>query len=336
MERSLLARDEGEGGIAVTDSMESSLRRTSPRFSISQISTLAASFEDDLEAYAAAGLDGIGIWELKLPADGDDSAAYEAFRQSGLAAASAVPTIPSILPLPLLDGPTDPAERIDLLCASIHRLAAFGAPGIVCLTGTGRDLDADVAHETVVEGLRTVAREAELAGTRIALEPYQRVDGEAWTIATTIPEALELIDDAGGSPALGLQFDVWHLWNTPDLCGHITRELDRIAGVHICDVRDPTRAWADRILPGDGIADVPTIVAALDEAGWQGLYDLEIFSDDGTFGTTLPDSLWNVPVDEFARRGRQSLEAAWERGRRIIPTIQSHRHGSVPKTKEGE
>ena len=38
-----------------------------PRFSMSQISTLAASFADDLDAYAAAGLDGIGIWELKLP-----------------------------------------------------------------------------------------------------------------------------------------------------------------------------------------------------------------------------------------------------------------------------
>ena len=320
----------------MTDSMESSLRRTSPRFSISQISTFPASFEDDLEAYAAAGLDGIGIWELKLREDGDDSGAREAFERSGLAAASAVPTIPSILPLPLLGGPTDPAERVDLLCASIHRLAAFGAPGIVCLTGTGLDRDPDDAHEVVVSGLRTIAQEAELAGTRIALEPYQRLDGEEWTIATSIPEALELIDEAGGSPSLGLQFDVWHLWNTSDLCGHIARELDRIVGVHVCDVRDPTRAWADRVLPGDGIADLPTILAALDEAGWQGLYDLELFSDNGTFGTTLPDSLWDVPVAELARRGHESLVAAWESGRRIVPTIQSHRHGSVPKTKEGE
>ena len=94
-----------------------------PRFSISQISTLAASFEDDLDAYAAAGLDGIGIWELKLPEDGDDAAALEAFERSGLESASAVPLVPSILPLPRLGGPTDPAERIEALCASIHRLA---------------------------------------------------------------------------------------------------------------------------------------------------------------------------------------------------------------------
>ena len=37
-----------------------------PRFSISQVSTLAASFADDVRAYTEAGVDGIGIWELKL------------------------------------------------------------------------------------------------------------------------------------------------------------------------------------------------------------------------------------------------------------------------------
>src|SRR3954447_11206517 len=92
-----------------------------PRFSISQISTFAASFEDDLVAYADAGLDGIGIWELKLPEDGDDGGALDAFARSGLEAASAVPLVPSILPLPRLGGPTDPAARVDCLFASIHR-----------------------------------------------------------------------------------------------------------------------------------------------------------------------------------------------------------------------
>ena len=52
---------------------ETTRRRSAPRFSISQISTLGASFDEDLAAYAAAGLDGIGIWELKLPEDGDDA-----------------------------------------------------------------------------------------------------------------------------------------------------------------------------------------------------------------------------------------------------------------------
>ena len=57
-----------------------------PRFSISQVSTLAASFDDDLRAYTEAGVDGIGIWEIKL---GEGS--LDEFRASGLGSATAVP-----------------------------------------------------------------------------------------------------------------------------------------------------------------------------------------------------------------------------------------------------
>jgi sugar phosphate isomerase/epimerase len=294
----------------------------SPRFSISQISTFPASFEDDLVAYAGAGLDGIGIWELKLSEDGDDARALETFEASGLEPASAVPTIPSPLPLPLLGGPTEPQERIDAICASIHRLAAFGAPGIVCLTGSGIGIDPDRAREIVVDALRTFAAEAELAGTRIAFEPYQANGGAEWTIVSTIPGALELIAEAGGSPSLGLQFDTWHLWNTPTVLDDVAGHIDRVAGVHVSDVRQPERGWCDRVLPGDGVADLAALLGALDAAGWDGLYDLEIFSDNGTFGSPYPDSLWDVPPVELARRGRAACAAAWETVRRLAPAGQ--------------
>jgi len=38
----------------------------SSRLSISQITTVSAPFDADLDAYRAAGADGIGIWEFKL------------------------------------------------------------------------------------------------------------------------------------------------------------------------------------------------------------------------------------------------------------------------------
>jgi sugar phosphate isomerase/epimerase len=281
-----------------------------PRVSVSQISTLPLSFAEDVRAYAAAGLDGIGVWELKLP-DGGDAEALELLEASGLDSAAAVPTIPSVLPLPLLGGPDDPAERVEALCASLHRLAPFAPSGIVCLTGTGAGLDPDDARATVVDGLRTVCREAESVGLRIGLEPYQRDGGEQWTIASSIPEAVALIEDVG-SPALGIQFDVWHLWNTPTLEDDIAREIDRFVGVHVCDLREPTRGWADRALAGEGAADVGRILGWLDAAGWDGLYDIEIFSDNGAMGTAYPDSLWDVPVDDFLSRARASFERAWE------------------------
>ena len=37
-------------------------------------------------------------------------------------------------------------------------------------------------------------------------------------------------------------------------------------------------------------------------AGSRGSYDVEIFSDDGTFGRRFPDSLWELPEDECVER----------------------------------
>lgn len=274
-----------------------------PPFSISQITTLGATFEADLRAYAAAGVDGIGIWEIKLPEGGDEQA-HEQLEASGLGRAAAVPSVPSILPLPLMDGPADPSERIEAICASVHRLARFEPSSVVCLTGPGDDRD------TVVEGLRTIGDEAARAGVRIGLEPINRVGGEDWTSISSLQEAAELLDDAD-RPALGIQFDSWHVWNTPELVDEIERHAHRFVGVHIADWRDPTRGWADRVLPGDGVADLPALLGSLERAGWNGFYDLEIFSDNGTFGNAWPGSLWDVPEEELARRGKEAFERAW-------------------------
>ena len=270
-----------------------------PRVSVSQVSTLGASFADDLRTYAAAGLDGIGIWEMKLD---DDSHAQ--FESSGLGSATAVPIVPSIHPLPLLAGPETSRERIDAIVRSFHRLAPFTPAAVLCFTGPGD-------RATAVAGFREIAREAEQLGLRVALEPFQREGIESWSILNTLDDAAEFIDEVG-SPAVGIQFDVWHLWNTPDLFEEIERTSNLIVGVHVGDWREPTRGWADRVLPGDGAADVPAILGALDRAGWDGFYDIEIFSDNGTFGAAYPDSLWDVDGAELVARGRRQLIECWE------------------------
>jgi sugar phosphate isomerase/epimerase len=256
-----------------------------PRFSISQITTVGQSFADDLDAYRAAGAHGVGIWEMKLA---DDS--LDRFRSSGLAAAAAVPNVPSILPLPLMEGPADPSERIDAICAGIRRLAPFEPDCVLFLTGPGDD------RRTVLDGIRAIADEGAAAGVRVALEPIQREYAHLWSIPTSLDEAALLLDEAG-RPDVGLMYDAWHLWNQPR--EQIGRNRDRIAGVHLADWREPTRNTNDRVLPGDGVVEFAPIIEAL---RWNGLYDLEIFSDP-----ELPDSLWNDDPRELARRGVEAL-----------------------------
>ena len=254
------------------------------RLSISQITTVTQSFADDLDAYAEAGADGVGIWEMKLE---DDS--LERFRVSGLAAAAAVPAVPSILPLPLMEGPQDPEVRVEAICAGIRRLAPFEPPCVLFLTGPGED------RAAVLEGMRAIAEEGARSGVRVALEPIQREFADLWTIVSSLDEAAALVAESGAD--IGLMYDTWHLWREP--LEQIERHRDRIYGVHIADWREPTRHTNDRVLPGDGSIDFEPILKAL---RWDGLFDLEIFSDG-----ELPGSLWREEPRTVARQGVEKL-----------------------------
>jgi hydroxypyruvate isomerase len=256
-----------------------------PRFSISQITTVGQSFADDLDAYQAAGAHGVGIWEMKLVED-----SFERFRSSGLEAAAAVPQVPSILPLPLMEGPADTSERVEAIRAGIRKLAQFEPACVLFLTGPGDD------RKTVLDGIRAIADEGTAAGVRVALEPIQREYAHFWSIPSSLDEAAHLLDEAG-RPDVGLVYDSWHLWNRP--VEQIARNRDRVAAVHLADWREPTRNTNDRVLPGDGVVEFGPIVEAL---RWDGLYDLEIFSDP-----ELPDSLWKDDPRALARRGVEAL-----------------------------
>ena len=260
-----------------------------PRFSISQITTVGQSFADDLDAYRAAGAQGIGIWEMKV---GDDS--LERFHASGLQAAAACPAVPSILPLPLMEGPSDPSERVEAIRAGIQRLAPFEPECVMFLTGPGDD------RAAVIEGIRAIADEGASAGVRVALEPIQREFAEFWTIVSSLEDAVRLLEEAG-RPEVGLMYDTWHLWNQP--LDELERHRDRIAGFHVADWRQPTRNTNDRVLPGDGVIEFAPIVETL---RWDGLYDLEIFSDP-----ELSDSLWKDDPRELSRRGVEALSTVF-------------------------
>jgi sugar phosphate isomerase/epimerase len=271
--------------------------------SISQITTVTQGFADDLDAYRTAGADGIGIWEMKLT---DDPSDLERLRASGLAVTNCVPRVPMILPAPGFDDPPDPVERMGLMTASVRRLARYEPACVVFLTGPVGGREEAAARQIVIDGIHRLADAADAVGVRLGLEPVHTSQRDLYSFVNSIPEALELLAEAD-RPSVGIMFDSYHLWDTPTLHQDIEGHVARFTGVHVADVRKPARSSSDRLLPGDGVADLPGILASLDDAGWNGFYDVEIFSD-----TSLPDSLWNVPADELARQAVESLRRVWE------------------------
>jgi sugar phosphate isomerase/epimerase len=271
------------------------------KFGVCELSTLPASFDADLAGYAAAGADGISIFEGKLVA-GREAEQLAAFRASGLEASAAITAVPSILPLPKFPGPERPEERVEAIVAGMRRLAPFEPTAFVSPSGPPGALDEAEARAVVCEGLRVLADESARLGIPVGLEPMSAYEREDWTLVTSLGEAASLVDESGAD--VGLVFDTWHLWDTPDLDEEIALHGDRFVAVQVNDWREPTRSWCDRVLPGDGVIDLGPILDAVERTGWAGCYDLEVFSDDGMFGHAFEDSLWKLPPEELARRGR--------------------------------
>jgi sugar phosphate isomerase/epimerase len=276
-----------------------------PRFSVSGFSTLNRSFEEDLRAFAAGGAGGIGIAEFKL-ADGRDAESVDRFRESGLEATICLPTLLSILPTTLSSEPADPEARVAGLSRSITRLAAFEPEVVLLLTGAQGERVPSEARSVAVEGLRELAQVAGEAGVRIALEPIHSSAKDEFSLVCDLPGTVELLAEVGADE-IGIIFDTWHLWDTEDVLEHARRLAPRFPAVHVNDRRAETRHWDDRALPGDGVIDLPRILGALDAGGFDGWYDLEIFSAE-----TYPDSLLALDPVELTRRGRAGFLRAWE------------------------
>jgi sugar phosphate isomerase/epimerase len=284
-----------------------------PFFSVGEATTPRQSFADDLATYKEGGADGIGI--IDAPKLHDTPDALARFHDSGLKAGFCIPSTASILPRPrlrgLYAGSDDPEARIQEVMEGMRRLAPFEPQFCICVPGPLDDYEDEPARarEIVVDGYRTIARAAADVGVTVGFEPLHS-SMDMFTFVHTIPDAISFIDEID-EPNVGLVVDFWNLWGTPDLLTHIRANVERVVGVHVNDRRDPTRHWCDRVLPGDGIIDIPAIVDTLIDSGYDRWYELEVMSDDGSVATRYEDSVWLRDPVEVVRTARERFEAIW-------------------------
>lgn len=277
---------------------------TSPfAFGISEFTTMPWSFDEDVAHYARLGVQAIEIVEDKLDHSRLDEQ-FAAVAAAGLVISGVQPSVRTFLNSRMVPNPEGPDARLSRLRGSIERLARF-APGAPFITNTGAHPKGDLAGAMRVteRALRELAPIAAEHGVRLALEPLNPTSVNIESAIWTVDQALSIIEGTGRDE-VGLCLDYWNIWQNAGVEQEIARAGDRIFTVQASDWRDP-RSFADRIVPGDGVIPLGSLLRATHAAGFTGPYVVEIFSND------VADSLYDGDLDGVIQRSRSGLERAW-------------------------
>lgn len=270
------------------------------RYAVSEVTTMSCTFEEDVQLYANAGCSGIGVWGFKMERVGPERAA-EMMARYRLRAANCIPELNSIMPYVLSPEPADPRARVEAFLPNMERMARLEPETIVVITGPAGERSPQEVRDLCLEGFERIGRAASDLGVTVALEPIHRTVSDVFTIIWDLPSTIEMLRELN-QPSFKILFDTWHLWDTPDILAQVREHIDLIGGVHVSDWRDQTRSWADRAFPGEGTMPLRKLIDALQGAGFNGTYDIEIFSDNGEFDTSYEDSLWALPPVEIVDR----------------------------------
>ena len=136
------------------------------------------------------------------------------------------------------------------------------------------------ARQQVEEGIAWLLERAIPAGIPLALEPLHPMYCADRSVVNTLSQALDLCDLLG--EGVGVACDVYHLWWDPDLQTQIARAgQSRIFAYHICDwLSDTKHLLLDRGMMGDGVIDLPKIRNWVENTGYSGFHEVEIFSQE--------------------------------------------------------
>jgi sugar phosphate isomerase/epimerase len=178
----------------------------------------------------------------------------------------------------------DPASRqaaIDDNLKAIDEAAALGAPLIVLVCGAVPGQPLTESRQQIQDGIEAVLSHAEACDVKLAIEPLHPMYADSRSAINTMRQANDMAE-AIASPYVGVAVDVYHLWWDPDLESEIHRcgQAGNLLAFHVCDWKTPTEDLLnDRGLMGEGCIPIPTIRGWVEQAGFDGFNEVEIFSN---------------------------------------------------------
>jgi sugar phosphate isomerase/epimerase len=250
-----------------------------------------------IDVIARAGFGGIAPWRREL--EGQDVATIaRQIKQAGLKVTGLCRStyMPAADRETFLKGVADNRDAITLA-------SKLGADSFVLVVGSLPQGSKDIhgARQMVAESIALLTDHAIVEGVKLALEPLHPVYAADRSCITTLAEALDICEqlEHSGMKQAGVLIDVYHVWWDPQLAASITRAGNRIIGFHVCDWLVPTTdVLNDRGMMGDGVVDIRGIRSLVENTGYTGFVECEIFS---------ANNWWKRPITETLEAVKQRM-----------------------------
>jgi len=251
--------------------------------------------EQVIDACAERGFGAISWWRREVA--GREQEVGRRTREAGM-------TVSGLCRSPFLVGQLAEGDRVtvlDDLRRAVGSAADLQAECLtVCLGGVIPGLKS--IKDSLQEAASMIAEVADLAvaaNVAVAIEPLHPVYAASRSCLVTVRDAINLCNRID-HPALKIAVDVYHVWWDLTLASELKRvRSDQIAGYHLCDwLVDTKDILLDRGMMGDGIADLKAIRKAVEDVGYEGFCEVEIFSE-ANWWKREPGEVLDVCVERF-------------------------------------
>lgn len=252
------------------------------RLSLNQITTQRWGVREAVEGCVRAGIPTIGLWRDKVAEIGVHES-RRIVRDAGIHVSSLCRG-----GWFLASTKEERAQRFDDNRRAIEEAAQLGAEVLVLVCGPAPDSDIGTARTMVAEAIAQLVPYAAAHQVKLAIEPLHPMFAADRSVIVTLDEATSIAEQLDPQH-VGVAIDVYHVWWDPQIYAQIERAAGRIFGFHVNDWLVPLPDMLmGRGMMGDGVIELRQLRHAVDNAGYTGPIEVEIFNRD----------IWNRPGDE--------------------------------------
>lgn len=245
------------------------------RLCIHSITTKPWDLSHAVEHFAANGVRGISVWQ--------DAAEAKGIAESKRILDASGMDVVSYVRGGFFAHPNDLKryKAIDHNKKMIDEAAALGAPLLVLVCGSHPEQSLQESRDQIRASIETLLPYATSNGVKLGIEPLHPVYADTRSAIVNLAQANTIAEQIAHS-MVGVVIDVYHLWWDDQLEHEIKRcgNHENIFAFHTCDWAVPTTdILNDREIMGQGCIQAKQIREWVDDAGFNGYIEVEIFSN---------------------------------------------------------